>query len=205
MTYEQIRQRANLVRAMDLGTVLRACGAVPDPRDKAKWHTSKGVVCITGMKFMNFSRDAGGGGAIDLLMHLQNIGFVQAVQRLWDLSGGLVQIPIPERPGHKSLSLPVPHAGNLARVKRYLVNARGIDAALVDCLVASGDLYADPRANAVFSMRDTSRAPVGAEIRGTGPVRWCSMAPGSRKDMGFFSVRADQVGKIILCESAIGP
>ena len=204
LPYDQVRQQANRVRGMDLCAVLHACGAAPDRYDRAKWHTQQGVVCVTGMKFMNFSRDVGGGGAIDLLMHLENIGFVQAVQRLMNLSGEQQDIAaMPERTDTRVLSMPVPVPGMIRCVKRYLVNSRFICVDLVDSLVASGALYADHRANAVFCMLDRSRKPVGAEIRGTGPVHWCSMAAGSRKDRGFFSIQADIIHKIILCESAI--
>ena len=59
--------------------------------------------------------------------------------------------------------------------------------------------------------RGKANRPVGAELRGSGPVPWRGMAPGSQKDLGFFSVpvlspslpSATTPSAIILCESAI--
>jgi hypothetical protein len=48
----------------------------------------------------------------------------------------------------------------------------------------------------------TPASSVGAELRGTGQP-WRGMAPGSRKDRGFFSVGPASAQAILLCESAI--
>ena len=57
------RQRAQKLRAVPLVSVLQLCGAQPDPYDPRKWHTSKGVLTVTGAKFMNWNCGRGGGGA----------------------------------------------------------------------------------------------------------------------------------------------
>ena len=44
---------------------------------------------------------------------------------------------------------------------------------------------------------------MGAELRGTGSLQWRGMAPGSRKDHGYFSIPEDNRLPVILCESAI--
>jgi hypothetical protein len=85
----------------------------------------------------------------------------------------------------------------------YLVHERAITPSLIDSLIASGKLYADPRGNAVFLLLGKENTPVGAELRGTGPHRWRGMAPGSQKDLGYFSVQAPDATMVILCESAI--
>jgi hypothetical protein len=66
--------------------------------------------------------------------------------------------------------------------------------------------YADARANAVFLLLGTQNTPVGAELRGTTDGRWRGMAPGSQKDLVFFSIASAEPHPsqpIILCESAI--
>jgi hypothetical protein len=113
----------------------------------------------------------------------------------------------------QSFALPAPVAANWPRVHRYLVQERKIPAALLDPIVQSGTLYADSRANAVFVLWDTAGTAVGAELRGTCLRRgfgrqaalpvWRGMAPGSRKDRGYFSVSATTSRAIVLCESAI--
>src|SRR6059058_1788705 len=74
-----MRDRFDPLRRIPLTAVLRACGAQPDRYDKAKWHTSEGTLSVTGTKFMNWQRSQGGGGAIDLAMHLNHLAFPAAV------------------------------------------------------------------------------------------------------------------------------
>ena len=203
MTFQEIRARADRVRSLPLQSVLLATGAEPDRFDKAKWHTERGIISVTGMKFMNWTRGDGGGGAIDLAIHLNNMGFKDAVEWLWR------HFPGPDLTGHDQpplapeLKLPPPDPGQLARVKYYLLAERCLAPAVIDHLVESGRLYADKRANAVFLLLGKQNILVGAELRGTGQSSWRGMAPGSRKDLGYFSVHAGSVDGIILCESAI--
>ena len=70
MNFDDLRQLAAVVRELPLEDVLISRGAVRDRRDKRKWQTEQGPLSITGAKFMNWQRDTGGGGAIDLAMHL---------------------------------------------------------------------------------------------------------------------------------------
>ena len=203
MSFQQIRERAGSVRGISLQAVLLAAGAVQDRYDKAKWHTAQGVISVTGPKFMNWSRGVGGGGAIDLAIHLYRMGFKDAVEWLWR-SFPDRRVPEQAQMSTKpSLSLPPPDAGELSRVKHYLAAARAIPPAVVEPLIESGRLYADSRANAVFVLLGKGSTPVGAELRATGQRPWRGMAPGSLKDLGFFDVRPAEAEGIILCESAI--
>ena len=201
MTSDEIRDRLHQLRAIPLESVLLATGGNRDPQDKAKWHTSKGAISVTGMKFMNWNQGRGGGGAIDLAMHLNGLDFKAAID--W-LCG---HFPIPlcsqPRPTPRSLILPLPDRSKLRAVQQYLVQDRGITLSLVDSLVESGRLYADTRGNAVFLLLGKENRPVGAELRGTGPACWRGMAPGSQKDLGYFFIHAPKATMIVLCESAI--
>jgi hypothetical protein len=206
MTFQQIRQTAPRFRTIPLESVLRACQAQPDRHDQRKWHTAQGVLSVTGARFINWTRGGAGGGAIDLVMHLQNCRFKEAVQWLGGhfappsaLSGPIASSP--QQLGGDFIP-PSPDPGKLGRVRRYLT-ARRIAPALIDSLVASGSLYADRRANAAFLLLDPHRNPVGAELRGTTPRPWRGLAPGSRKDRGFFRAGAPGFQATILCESAI--
>ena len=203
MTFLNLRQRANLVRKIPLRDVLRAIGATPDRYDKAKWHTVQGVLSVTDSKFMNWSFGKGGGGAIDLAMHLNYLDFKAAVEWLW------YRFPNPYRKKPSSLSykstlrLPQRIETNLPCVIRYLVHKRGIPKLLIDSLVESGILYADKYANAVFLLLGKENRPVGAELRGTSQRSWRGMAPGSNKNLGFFSIQPACTQTVVLCESAI--
>jgi len=203
MTLGQIRDRANQVRTIPLESVLSLSGAQPDSCDQRKWHTSQGALSITGAKFMNWNCGGGGGGAIDLVMHLHHLGFLQAVQWLEQrfpsrpLASALPTAPKPP------LRLPGPDPAKLDRVQRYLITERRIPAPLVESLVQSGHLYADTRANAVFLLLGKENNPVGAELRGTTSQPWHGLVPGSQKDLGFFSIPTAPLPVVILVESAI--
>jgi len=196
------RQRAQRLRAVPLTAVLRLSGAQPDRFDPHKWHTAQGVLSVTGTQFINWHLGWGGGGAIDLVMHLHGLGFGQALEWLEHHFASVAILPgsSPPRP---PLRLPKPAAEHLAQVRRYLCEQRRLPAALLDPLIEAGSLYADARANAVFLLRDREDRPVGAELRGTGPASWRGMAPGSRKDLGCFALPATPWEVNILCESAI--
>jgi len=191
------------LRAIPLQSVLLETGAHRDRYDKAKWHTAKGAISITGVQFINWNHGAGGGGAIDLAMHLNDLDFKAALNWLRhrfpsrDYSG-----PLPAR--RPSLTLPPPDSRKLSAVKHYLVHHRAIPLPRIESLAACGSLYADARGNAVFLLLGKENRTVGAELRGTGPVPWRGMAPGSHKDLGYFSVRPHlSTAAVILCESAI--
>jgi len=202
MTFLNTRLRADLVRGIPLKTVLLTMGAEPDRYDKAKWHTTQGLLSVNDTKFMHWSQGKGGGGAIDLAMHLNNLDFKDAVEWLW------LHFPNPHQkmppPVHKpTLRLPPRNERKLACVQRYLVAVRGISQAALELLFESGRLYADSHANAVFLLLGKKNKPVGAELRGTAHHPWRGMAPGSNKDLGYFSVSPAKTKTIVLCESAI--
>jgi hypothetical protein len=160
------------------------------------------VLSVTGAKFMNWHRGRGGGGAIDLVMHLNGLGFGQALEWLERHFAAVPALPVNPRP-QPPLRLPPAVPEHLAQVRRYLIVQRRLPAALLDPLIKTDTLYADARANAVFLLRGRDEQPVGAELRGTGAVPWRGMAPGSRKDLGCFAVPATPLQACVLCESAI--
>ena len=203
MTFWQRKELAQHLRAIPLETVLPLCGAQKDHDDKRKWHTSAGALSVTGAKFMNWHDSVGGGGAIDLVMHLNHLDFKAAVDWLaHHFPGARPPQPVPPTPPSQ-LRLPPPDPSKLGRVKEYLAQQRGITPTLLEPLLQSGTLYADTRANAVFLLLGKDNLPVGAELRGTTQRVWRGLAPGSQKDLGCFSIPATPLPGIILCESAI--
>lgn len=203
MTFQEMRDRANRVRGIPLQDVLLLAGAKQDRYDKAKWHTAKGAISCTAAKFINWNQGVGGGGAIDLAMHLHDLGFKAAVEWLCHHFPNL-DCREPLEPARAvELILPAQDPGKLPAVKRYLADERAIAARLIQHLIESGRLYADNRGNAVFLLLGKENKPVGAELRGTSSARWRGMAPGSQRDLGYFSVPAPGATTAILCESAI--
>lgn len=210
MNFEDFRRRADAVREVSLEDVLLYRGAVRDPRDKSKWRTERGPVTVTGAKFSCWHSGHGGGGAIDLVMHLADVTVRQAVAWLEQhMAAEGTPRPSPssnhssvERSSGK-LRLPADNERLLDHVIQYLVG-RHLQIGLLAPLIESGRLYADDRGNAVFLLvAGKANRPVGAELRGTSHRIWRGMAPGTCKDAGYFWVGARGSSKIVLCESAI--
>jgi hypothetical protein len=223
VSFEQHRRRVDELRRIPLPEVLRAATAESDRHDPAKWHTAHGVLSVNGAKFFNWTQGRGGGGAIDLAMHLNACDFTAAVQWLLSACGPAcaeasagrhaqagtqrcIAGPAPPVTAPSSqpvLTLPTPAAGQLDRVQRYLREQRRLPEALLRPLVDAGRLYADRRANAVFVLLGKEGRPIGAELRGTSATAWRGLAPGSRKDLGYFACGPAHAHELVLCESAI--
>lgn len=217
MNFDELRRRADAARAVPLESVLLARGAVRDGCDRHKWHTEQGPLSVTGEKFTNWHGGQGGGGAIDLVMHLAGVNFRTAL--VWlechlavgpPASGqsatraSVAEASPPLRESRRVLRLPIPDDRRLDRVRQYLARRRGLAGPVIEPLVESGKLYADSQANAVFLLvAGKVQRPVGAELRGTGPRAWRGMAPGTHKDLGYFWIGAPGSQEIVLCESAI--
>ncbi len=204
--FDEIAKLADSVRNIDLCTLMQRFGCTKDPRDKAKWHTRRGVICVNGQKFMNWTLGTGGGGAIDLVIHLQGLEFKDAVFWLCDNFSSTCMQPICGRQSHcpkQILKLPQRDDAKLPQVIHYLTNQRRIPEKLINNLIESGKLYADVRANAVFLLLGKKKTIVGAELRGTRTIRWRGMAPGSQKNRGCFYLVGSSTRKMVLCESAI--
>ena len=209
------RRRANAVRGIPLEHVLQQWGAVPDRCDKAKWHLGEDSFSITGAKFTHWQRNAGGGGgAIDLVMHVRGMDVRSAVvwlERQFGVGHGWAHPAVVSSRSSSSVSpkpdrlrLPDAQSDKLEQVRRYLIQQRCLAASLLEPLIEAGKLYADRRANAVFLMvAGKANRPVGAELRGTSPRVWRGLAPGTRKDRGYFWIGKQGSSKIVLCEAAI--
>lgn len=219
MNFDDFRRRADRVREVPLETVLALRNAVRDRRDRQKWHTEQGPVSITGQKFTNWQRNAGGGGAIDLVMHLADLDVSAAVVWLERNAAGhaaagvvahhassnrqAARVGSPLNPTGQ-LRLPICDPSKLPRVRKYLTRRRHLCSLVLEPLIEAGKLYADNRGNAVFLMvAGKANHPVGAELRGTGTRVWRGMAPGSRKDAGYFWLGPKSPERVVLCESAI--
>lgn len=188
-----VLRRTGQLRSIPLEAVLRLCGAQPDRHDQHKWHTAVGTLSVNGAKFINWNCGSGGGGAIDLVIHLHHFHFRAALD--WLERAFPNPPPRPSlAPAKPSLKMPAADPHKLWRVQAYLIHQRRLPDALLDPLIHSGLLYADARANAVFVLLGNKNNPVGAELRGTSDSRWRGMAPGSQKNRGFFSIPSSGPG-----------
>ncbi len=229
-TLEQAQERltrdyralAERVRDIPLPDALKALGASQDRSAAHKWHTEAGVLNVTGAKFYNHSEGRGGGGAIDLVMHVAGYDFKGATSYLADrfgadaAAGAAVAHQAPafrrwaERAEPPAFEAPEQDAGRWGQVRAYLVEERSLPARFVDVLHEGGFVYADRHGNAVFPRWDEEQTVVGAALRGTDDgSAFKGLAAGSRREEGHWAYSSglkeypDRTPTLLLAESPI--
>lgn len=216
-TQLNFKELADQVRNFDLEVVAAHLGLEQDSHDKHKWRDAGHIISISGEKFMDWLADKGGGGAIDLVMHVQQLGFKEAVQWLSGRSFTPQTFPLVSslqtEPYNQPLELPVPNGQRWEAVRAYLVETRKLPVALIDRLHDRGLIYADDYQNAVFvryAMQNTSwmRGEItGASLRGTWGEhnKYHGLAPGTVRDDGWFWIGTGrgEIKRVMLVESAI--
>lgn len=210
---------ANKVRDIPLEQVAYQLGLEPDPKDKHKWQQENHIINITGSKFYDWQHLKGGGGAIDLVMHVNSCNFRQAVAWLNDRLGESAtleavayqtRVIIQTEQPHPFIP-PTPNADKWQQVKTYLTRERRLPSSLVDNLHDSGLVYADDKQNAVFIRRDLDEETItGATLRGTAgdDNTFKGLALGSKRSNGWFHFHrggqsSDPIGRLVLVESPI--
>lgn len=199
-------------REIPLESVLEKFGANRDPQDPNRnWKTHAGRITVTEGKFFNHDQQQGGGGAIDLAMHLGGFKFKEAVAWLggnigrdetvhqYQAEAGKHATRILDTTPPPKLEVPSPDAGKFARMKNYLTGKRAIPEAIVDNAIEKGRLWADKYANAVFSLRDLEGKQIGAELRGT----FDKPFHGVRGEKGLFFTGTSQSKTAVFVESGI--
>jgi len=197
------------LRDIPLTLVLEKMGAEPDPADpRRNWHHPAGRITVTDTRYYNHTQQKGGGGAIDLTMHLGEFTFPQAISFLAQEVGRAEIIAEAKRRVEEAAKKPAPKIGippkdeaKIQQVFDYLTKRRGIPSKIVHENIAQGNLWADKYGNCVFAMRDSGGNIVGAEIRGT----YDTPFHGTRgeKDRAFFYAGNTSSKKAAFVESAI--
>lgn len=170
----KLRDEAALVRDLPIEPILEKLGAERCANDKNNWESSVGRISVKGMKFFNHDRETGGGGAIDLVMHIGELGYKDALAWLGKEFGIAPMIGAAMArakseavlAAEKPIVLLRPPAKSDAHwpaARNYLIRERRIDAATVDSTYQAGLLYADRNQNLVF----LNSAKSGCELRGT--------------------------------------
>ena len=151
------------------------------------------------------SRDIGGKSALDYLIKVEGMKFVDAVLALCDECPGYIP-PSPQPKKRPEFILP-PAAANNRRVFAYLLK-RGISRGVIEACVRAGILYesADYH-NAVFVGRDETGTARYAFLRGTytrgEPFK--AEAPGSDKRFCFLLPPKGKTNRVAVYEAAIEP
>ncbi|MFS0518854.1 MobV family relaxase [Nostoc sp. UIC 10607] len=149
--------------------------------EEGKWKGHGHIINIDGPKFYDFAPDQqkGSGGAIDLVMHVNQCNLRQAVVWLHERFGEAgaeraaiakareVAAEIIQLEPRTPFQLPVEDRNNWSAVEHYLTQKRGIRSDCVQMLHNQGLVYADQQQNAVFVMRNQQGQRNGAFLRGT--------------------------------------
>ncbi|BAZ18848.1 plasmid recombination enzyme (plasmid) [Calothrix sp. NIES-4071] len=203
-TLELWESQANLLRDIPLESIAYQLGLHPHPKYQGRWINQNHTVIITGSRFYDFiGAQHGGGGAIDLVMHLLNCNFREAVAWLHDTFGESETLRavthharveaenIIATEKSPQFVAPVLDESKWGHVRSYLIGTRKLPAALIDNLHAAGLIYSDEKQNAVFLMRSLPDGEItGASIRGTYGFNntFHGIAKGSKLSKGWFHV-----------------
>jgi hypothetical protein len=148
---------------------------------QGKWKGHGHIINIDAEKFYDFAPEhsKGSGGAIDLVMHVNQCNFRQAVVWLDERFGeaGVERAAIAhvknraadiiQTEPRPQFTPPVEDKANWSAVENYLTQFRGIRSDCVQMLHNQGLVYADQQQNTVFVMRNLDGQRNGAFLRGT--------------------------------------
>ncbi|BAZ36687.1 hypothetical protein NIES4101_26070 (plasmid) [Calothrix sp. NIES-4101] len=165
------KQEADQLRDLPLEDVAWHLGLDKADKGENRWKGLGQVININGSKWYDFSAEKGGGGAIDLVMHVTGCNFRQSLAWLCDRFGeeGILRASrakveaqatkiVATEPAPQFV-LPVEDRSKWLGAKNYLTEKRGLPENFVDGLHSKGWIYADEQQNAVFTMREL---PTGA-------------------------------------------
>ena len=203
-------------RSLPLEAVLQFLGAERDPKDPARnWRHGASRITVTDARFFDHNAAgalhrmregrAGGGGAIDLVQYLKDVGFREAVRSLGTVDTARTALtsatPQTANRSHSASDRQPPSVSpeRARRVEWYLTEVRGLPQTLVVAEMQSGRVFADVRGNAVFRLRDETGREVGYEVRGTQEKPYHSV----HGEKGFFITKADGTRTATFVESAI--
>jgi hypothetical protein len=214
-TLLDLRRTTESIRDIPLIQVLATAGYVKDKDDSAKWRGPAGIISIDvkngKSRFFNHSNQQGGGGAIDLCIHLFGFDFKGAVAWLGSefrpgLAVGAALHSVREaaiEAARHPTPLPVPDALTWPRARDYLIKIRGLSPKAVDVLHEKGRIFSDGFANLAFVYTHFKTGEgVGCELRGTDPeIPWKGFR-GVKKATGFW-IRKRNSREVVIVESAI--
>ncbi|MCP3965834.1 MAG: hypothetical protein GY718_05690 [Lentisphaerae bacterium] len=219
----ELEEATDKARSTPLELILEKTGLEPDPKDKKQWIGAGHRITLSESKFYDHKNNYGGGGAIDLVKHLQNCSFKNAIAWLGqtiDPKEAAKSIRADAEQLVKELSQnidltfcpPKSSPQYVQKLKKYLKNERMIDPIITDPLIAEGRIYATEKniennngsmsfVNAVF-LCSNSNGLTGAEIKGLSG-NYSGMSKNSDRKNGAFSVGDVESKHIVFVESAI--
>jgi Plasmid recombination enzyme len=198
------------LRSVPLEKVAEELCLESDP-NRSTWRHERHQIRINGTQFYDWheSQMKGGGGAIDLVMHVNQSDFKSAVAWLDDRFGEeAVQIAashhaqvVAQEAERTRFESPIPSPEQWASVREYYVSQQ-LPGGLIDGLHDQGLLYADDEGNAVFLQRDLATKEVTGAYRQSGDS-FSGTVLGSDRGKGRFycllgGTPTDEVKRVIV-------
>lgn len=191
-------------RQVDLLTYMKAC----EPDELV--HISGDHYCtrehdslkISNGKWYWFSRGFGGYNALDYLIKVKEVPFMEAVERITGQAAYLPPTQVAHTKPKQEKILLLPKSYRWATNAYNYLRSRGIDGDLIDYCLRTGRLYESlPHHNVVFVGLDRYNKPRYANLRGINSD-FIGEANGSDKRFSF-SIPAQNSNTLHLFESAI--
>lgn len=157
---------------------------------------------ISNGKWMWWSRGIGGKSALDYLIKVRGMDFVEAVQTI--MGNGSVSFPTCENiTSYEEQPLLLPEKSPTTDVVFDYLFGRGIDYEIINyCLEQELIIESLPYHNAVFIGYDENKEPKYAAYRATNQSRIMGDCTGSKKQYSF-RLTAENTGEVHLFECAI--
>ena len=157
---------------------------------------------ISNGKWMWWSRGIGGKSALDYLIKVRGMDFVQAVQTI--IGNGSVSFPTCKNiKSYEEQPLLLPQKSPTTEVVFDYLFGRGIDYEIINhCLEQELIIESLPYHNAVFIGYDENKEPKYAAYRATNQSRIMGDCTGSKKQYSF-RLTAENTGEVHLFECAI--
>ena len=213
---KKLLDAATVARDIPLVDVLNSFGCVQKENDPKNWDTPVGRISLQEFTsptdvdiFYNHDLAKGGGGAIDLVMHLGEYNFKEAMAYITTNLGGVataeaaalhrVKKTIKEAAAEPVAPYVAPAGvdSTWPHVFDYLTRTRGISADVVSKYHKIGYLMSDAYQNVVI----VNNTKNGHSLRGTLPG---SRFKGSRGVKGFFSPNTGNTATpVFVCEGAL--
>ena len=157
---------------------------------------------ISNGKWYWFSRGFGGYNALDYLVKVKDVPFVEAVERISGVAAYTPPTTVRTEKTKKPKVLLLPKVSRCATHAYNYLRSRGIDPELIDYCFQTGRIYESlPYHNVVFVGLDRYNKPRYATLRGIG-TDFIGEANGSDKRFSF-SIPAQNSDSLHLFESAI--
>ncbi|WP_107807069.1 MobV family relaxase [Nodularia spumigena] len=219
-----LRQQTEKLRDLPLEDVAWQLGLDRDHNQPGKWRGQGNNINIDGSKFYDFhpNEQRGGGGAIDLVMHVNQCDYAQAIAWVHNNFGeaGVEKAVIAQarkiatefaqsEPRHQFVP-PLADERQWYRVENYLTQKRELLPSFIQAVHEQGLIYADEQQNAVFLMRNLDGETTGAFVRGTQGEdnTFQGYVKGSKRTDGWFHLKLGgepngEIEKVVLCQSPI--